>query len=236
MRPLGNKGFMETAHLNGTTLVFDLDGTLVDTAPDLVRALNHTLALAGCEAQPVSAALPFISFGARRMIVEGLAASHSPRNDDEVDRLLAKFLEHYSANVAVESRPYPGVIDILDASLAAGAKLAVCTNKMERLSKQLLGELDMDHLFHAVAGRDTLPVCKPDPAHLLGAVRMAGGEGRRIVMVGDSATDVNTAKAAGVPSIVVSFGYTEIPPHDLGADAVIDDYGAFAGTLESLLS
>jgi phosphoglycolate phosphatase len=226
---------METASLNRATLVFDLDGTLVDTAPDLTRALNHTLALAGCGPRPEAEVLPFISFGARRMIVEGLAASQSPRGDAEVDALMEKFLEHYSENVAIDSRPFPGVVDILDAAHAAGATLAVCTNKMERLTKLLLAELEMDHLFHAIAGRDTLPVCKPDPEHLLGAVRMAGGEGQQVVMVGDSATDVKTAKAAGVPSIVVSFGYTEIPPRDLGADAVIDDYGAFWETLESLL-
>ena len=227
---------METSSLNATTLVFDLDGTLVDTAPDLIRTLNHIMDMAGCAPQPVEDMLPFISFGARRMIVEGLAAAQSPCKDDEVDRLLGIFLEHYAENVAVESQPFPGVIGILESARSAGAKLAVCTNKREDLSNKLLAELDMNRLFHAVAGRDTFPVCKPDPAHLTGAVRMAGGTDRRIVMVGDSATDVNTAKAAGVPSIAVSFGYTDIPAHELGADAVIDDYAAFPHALEGLLA
>ena len=222
--------------LTGTTLVFDLDGTLVDTAPDLVRAVNYVLDLVDAPPMELDAMRPFISYGARRMIVEGLLAANRVAEAETVDPLFKAFLTYYKANVAVDSRPYDGVIDVLDTAKKAGARLAVCTNKMEKLSNLLLVELDMSRYFAAVAGRDTFPVCKPDPAHLTGTVARAGGSLGAAVMVGDSATDVNTAKAAGVPCIAVSFGYTEIPARDLGADAVIDDYAAFADALAPLVS
>lgn len=227
---------MDMIALKGTTLVFDLDGTLVDTAPDLVRTLNHVLAETGASPRPLEEMLPFISFGARRMIMEGLAASGRPASDTELDTLLRQFLDHYGDNVAVESRPYPGVVDVLETARATGARLAVCTNKFEKLSRLLLGEIGLAHFFHAIAGRDTLPVCKPDPGHLTGAIAMAGGETVRAVMVGDSATDVNTAKAAGVPCIAVSFGYSEVPALDLGADSVISHFDELPGVLARLLA
>jgi len=225
---------MKTALFSETTLVFDLDGTLIDTAPDLIRSLNHTLESANCASMPAQAARSYISFGARRMILEGLKNGGQTPGDGRVDELLKTFLLYYSENIAAESRPYPGIIDILETAREAGARLAVCTNKMAAMTTLLMGELDMTRHFHGIAGRDTFPVCKPDPAHLTGAVALAKGEGKRIVMVGDSATDVNTAKNAGVPAIAVSFGYSEIPAHELGADVVIDSYDAFPAALEMI--
>jgi phosphoglycolate phosphatase len=227
---------MDTIALKGATLVFDLDGTLVDTAPDLVRTLNHVLASAGSGPRALEEVRPFISFGARRMIVEGLAAAGKPASDAEIDALFSSFLEHYADNVAVESRPYPGAVDVLEAARSAGARLALCTNKTERLTRLLLGEIGMTVYFDAIAGRDTLPVCKPDPRHLTGAIAMAGGETERAIMVGDSATDVNTAKAAGVPCIAVSFGYADVPAADLGADHVISHFDELPAALARIFA
>lgn len=226
---------MENAYLKGATLVFDLDGTLVDTAPDLLRTLNHILGTVGCAPRPMDDVRPFMGLGARRIITEGLKASGRQATDAETDALFEKFLEFYSENVAVESRPYPGVEAVLKAAGAAGARLAICTNKMEHLSHRLLKELDLHRHLHAIAGRDTFPVCKPDPAHLQGVVELAGGALESTVMIGDNATDVNTARAASVSSVAVTFGYSEINPAELDADALIDHYDELLPTLERLL-
>ncbi len=222
--------------LKDLTLAFDLDGTLVETAPDLIAAANHVLAAEGLAPVPAAAIRQEISFGARAMIEKGLKVSAAPRSATEVDRLLGDFLRHYEANIAVSSRPFPHVVELLHDYRARGCRLVVCTNKREHLSRVLLGELGMLDLFDAIAGRDTFPVCKPHPDHLLGAIRLGGGGRRRAVMVGDSDTDIATARAAGVPSIAVTFGYTEVPAHQLGAGAVIDDYRAFDAALAQVLA
>jgi phosphoglycolate phosphatase len=220
--------------MQNLTVVFDLDGTLVDTAPDLVGATNHALADLGLA--PVEARLlrPWISFGAQRMIVEALVHSGEKVPPGEVDRLLALFLGYYEENIARESRPYPGVVQAIQTLSAGGARLAVCTNKRESLSRSLLSALDLERHFHGLAGRDTFPVCKPHPDHLLGAVRLAGGVPGRSVMVGDSDVDITTAKAAGIPVVAVSFGYTATPVAELNPDRVIDHYDALLPALRDL--
>jgi phosphoglycolate phosphatase len=222
--------------MRGLTLVFDLDGTLIDTAPDLIRAANHVLASEGLPAIAGKELRPAISFGARQMLATGLKVHGIRRSEAELDGLLDRFLAFYEANIAVASRPFPGVVEVLDHFRAEGALIAVCTNKREQLSRQLLGELGLAPRFRAVAGRDTFAVCKPHPDHLLGAIRLAGGEPRRAVMVGDSDTDIQTAKAARIPIIGVTFGYTDVPVAKLGADAVIDDYIEFRPALARLLA
>lgn len=222
--------------LKDLTLAFDLDGTLVETAPDLIAATNHVLTAEGLEAVAPHLIRDEISFGARAMIEKGLAVLGASRSAPEVDRMLAGFLAHYETNIAVHSHPFPHIIDLLHEYRAHGCRLVVCTNKREHLSRVLLGQLGMLDLFAGIAGRDTFAVCKPHPGHLLGAIRLAGGDHRRAVMVGDSNTDISTAKAAGVPSIAVTFGYTDIPVSHLGADAVIDDYRAFGAALSGILS
>lgn len=217
------------------TIVFDLDGTLVDTAPDLVDATNHALAALSLPAIPEADLRPWISFGARRMLTEALATHGHPHSDRDVDELHAGFLAYYEANISNRSRPYPHIVDALDELAAGGARLAVCTNKREALSHLLLDALDLRRRFAAIAGRDTFPVYKPDPDHLFGAIRMAGGDPQRAMMIGDSATDVATAKAAAVPVIAVSFGYTETPAAQLGADIVIDCHSRLTGAIGRLM-
>jgi phosphoglycolate phosphatase len=221
--------------MQGMTLVFDLDGTLVDTAPDLIAAANYVLSSEGLPAIAGAELKPAISFGARQMLATGLRIYGIDRTEAELDTLLERFLDYYAQNIAVGSAPFPHLIETLEACAAAGATLAVCTNKREGLSRQLLDALDMSRHFRALAGRDTFPVCKPHPDHLLGTIRMANGDPRRAVMVGDSDTDIRTAKAAKIPVVGVTFGYTDIPVTRLGADAVIDSYGQFRETIKALM-
>jgi phosphoglycolate phosphatase len=217
------------------TLVFDLDGTLVDTAPDLIRATNFVLESRGIEPLPPERLRAEISFGARHMIAAGLQHRGVIYSEEELDDMFLSFLEYYETNIAVESRPFEGLRETLESCLEEGARLAVCTNKREDLSRRLLRELGLLGLFDAIAGRDTFPVFKPHPDHLLGAIRLAKGNPARAVMIGDSEVDVGTAKAARIPVIGVTFGYTQIPVTELGPDAVIDSYGEFRTALEKVL-
>ncbi len=198
------------------TIVFDLDGTLVDSAPDLTNALNHALELRGLDPVPAEAVREAVGRDAPAMIYQALGEG------TDIDGILADFLVHYEANIAVESRPFPGAVAALERLRAAGAKLAICTNKRERLTNLLLRALRIDHHFAAIAERDTLQVSKPDPGHLLGVIAAAGGDPARAVMVGDCTVDIDAARAAGVPSILVSFGYCPPPAHGPHADAIID--------------
>jgi phosphoglycolate phosphatase len=218
------------------TIVFDLDGTLVDTAPDLVAATNHALSDLGLP--PLSAAVlrPQIGFGARRMIIEGLRITGTALPETEVDRLLARFLLYYEANIAAESRPFPGAVPVLERLRDAGARLAVCTNKRESLSRALLAALGLADHFAALAGRDTFPSSKPDPGHLLGTIALAGGAARQAVMIGDTRIDVATAKAASVPVVACAFGYSDVAVDELGADAVIRHFDELEDAISRLVT
>jgi phosphoglycolate phosphatase len=216
------------------TIVFDLDGTLVDTAPDLVAATNH--ALADLDLDPVGAGAlrPFVSLGARGMIVEGLRLSGRNLTGSEIDALLARFLIYYEANIARDSRPFPGAEEAILELAQLGARLAVCTNKREALSCKLLDELDLTRHFAAVAGRDTFPVSKPHPEHLTGTVRKAGGDPRRAIMVGDTNVDIETARNAALPSVAVRFGYSAVPVENLKPDISINHFCELTGAIQTL--
>jgi phosphoglycolate phosphatase len=217
--------------LTGATIVFDLDGTLVDTAPDLAAATNHALAQLGLEPIAIAKLHPFIGHGSKAMIDAGLRFHSKIVTENELAELHNQFFAFYADNVAVASRPFEGIPELLDELLGAGARLAVCTNKFEHLSKLLLRQLGLDGRFAAVAGRDTFDVFKPAPGHLTRTVALAGGRADRAVMVGDSEVDIATAAAANVPSIAVTFGYTTIPVRELGPSAVIDHYREFMSAL-----
>ena len=226
--------------LTDTTIVFDLDGTLVDTAPDLTAATNHTLSLEGLAPITVAELHPFIGHGSFAMIEAGLRFRGASVGREELKRLHEHFLAFYADNIAVGSRPFEGIPELLDHLLASGARLAVCTNKLEGLSKALLQALGLAARFGAIAGGDTLAVRKPAPGHLTGVIDMAGGRADRAVMVGDSEVDFATAAAAGVPAIGVTFGYTPRPVRELapelGVGAVIDHYREFMPALEQVLA
>lgn len=207
------------------TLVFDLDGTLVDTAPDLAAATNHVLQHIGL--RPVSEAdiRPFVGHGALAMISGAAAQQGQVFPEQKLFELFEVFVAHYRANIAARSAPYEGVLEALHDFKGQGVKLAVCTNKIESHALALLEALDMTRYFSAITGRDSLGVHKPDPGHLTGTIALAGGAERRAIMVGDSETDIKTAKAAGVPVVAVTFGYSVVPVADFSPDAVIGHYG-----------
>lgn len=221
--------------LAGATIVFDLDGTLVDTAPDLAAATNFVLEHKGLRPIALAEIHPLIGHGSRAMIEAGLRAHGATVDEAELTRLHDLFLAYYAQNVAVGSRPFDHIPELIDMLKARGARLAVCTNKVEHLSRLLLSALDLDRHFACIAGRDTFDVFKPAPGHLTRTVDAAGGDVRRAVMVGDSETDIATAKAAGIPCIAVTFGYTTIPVRQLDPDIVIENYREFMPALAQVL-
>jgi phosphoglycolate phosphatase len=222
--------------LAGAVIAFDLDGTLVDTAPDLIGTLNFILAEHGHEGLPLDAARSLVGHGARAMLERGFAAAHEMLAPDRMDRLFAHFIDLYLDRIAMASRPFPGVLAAMDALEAAGARLAVCTNKRTDLSLALLDALDLTHRFAAVVGPDLAGARKPDPRHLVYTVAAAGGRLERALMVGDATTDTGAALAAGVPVVAVTFGYNDVPPAELGADLLIDDFAELPAAARRLLS
>jgi phosphoglycolate phosphatase len=221
--------------LNGATIAFDLDGTLVDTAPDLIGALNVVLGECRLPHLPADSARHLVGRGARRLIEKGFAEAGEPLDPDRAAGLTTRFIEVYRSRIANESRPFPGVFETLDELAQAGATLCVCTNKLTDLSVELLDALGLTSRFAAVIGADKTPAIKPDPRHIMAAVEAAGGDPNRALMVGDSHNDVAAAKASGTPVVVVSFGYTETPAAELGGDVVIDRYADLPAAAERLL-
>lgn len=205
------------------TIVFDLDGTLVDTAGDLTASLNHALAALGRPPVPPDSVRAMVGQGARKLLERGLAASGDV-TAELVEAGVAPFLNHYGANIAVHSRPFEAVEPVLDRLSDEGWRLAICTNKPEMLARQLVEALGWAGRFGALLGADSRPWRKPDPRHLLDTVAEAGG--RQALFVGDSRTDALTALAAGVPLVLVGFGYSTEPVDTLGADHVIDHFDA----------
>jgi len=216
------------------TVVFDLDGTLIDTAPDLIDTLNVIMAREGMQPVDCAQARSLIGGGARRMIEAGLKSERRVESAGTIDRMFADFLVHYSEHIADRSRPFPGLVDALDRLASDGCRLAVCTNKLEGLSRQLLAALDLTDRFAAICGQDTFGVQKPNPEVLRQTVQAAGGILERAIMVGDSITDIATAKAAGIPVVAVDFGYSEEPIQTLGADRLIGRFDELPAAIGDL--
>lgn len=212
---------MTTGELADATVVFDLDGTLVDSAPDLVRALNQTLDLEGLPRVKLETMRTMVGQGAR-VLIERAAALHgvtyaTPR----LDQLTQEFVGFYAADIARESAPFPGVVEALEALSSMGATLSVCTNKRTALSVQLLDALGLAHHFAAIVGADAVTDRKPHPDHFRAAVERSGGRVGRSLMVGDTVADVASARAAGAPVAVVAFGYSDVSVEKLGADVLL---------------
>lgn len=205
-------------------IIFDLDGTLVDTAPDLTRALNFVLTSEGAQPVGQQKVRAMVGQGARKLIELGFAAAGKNLSDPELDHFLAKYLDYYSQNIAHDSVLFPNALETLMELKAAGCRLSVCTNKSTALSEQLLRALEIRAHFAAVIGGDFGGERKPHPAHILATVAKMDAAPEDAVMVGDSINDVEAARAAGIPVIVVSFGYTAIAPTALGADQLIDNF------------
>lgn len=221
--------------MSAFTVVFDLDGTLVDTAPDLAATLNTVFAREGLAPVPYEAARNMVGGGARRMIELGLKADGRTMAARDVDRLFDDFIARYAAHIADHSLPYPGLSGALDQLAARGARFAVCTNKLERLSRRLLEALGLAVRFEAICGPDTFGVHKPNPEILRRTIKQAGGRLARAVMVGDSATDIEMARAAAVPVVAVDFGYSETPVSELRPDRIIGHFDQLPAAVFDLL-
>lgn len=217
-----------------SVLVFDLDGTLVSSMEDLVVTLNVVMTAAGHSAIPQDDVAHMVGMGAKVLIQRGLEFNGVDWTDADIEPLFEHFLEHYAANIAVHTRPFDGVVTALEAFRKDGWKLAVCTNKAERLTLPLLTELDLSQYFDAVVGGDTFPVSKPGAEPVHGAISRAGGTVTGSVMIGDSVTDINAARNAGIPVIAVDFGYTPVPVEQLGPDRIISHFDELAGAVAAL--
>jgi phosphoglycolate phosphatase len=217
-------------------VVFDLDGTLVETAPDLIAALNVTLQKEGIPELPLATARNLIGGGARKLIERGLEVAGRECTVAEIDVMMKDFIAYYAEHIADLSRPFEGLEAALDALAAKGATFAVCTNKLEWLSKLLMDRLNLSHRFAAICGADTFGIAKPDPSFLRQTVARAGGNMATTIMVGDAGTDVGVARRAGVPVVGVTFGYTETPIEELNPDKVISSMAELPQAVLELLA
>jgi phosphoglycolate phosphatase len=216
------------------TIVFDLDGTLVDTAPDLIATLNLILGREGLPALPYEDARMMIGGGARGMIEKALKAEGRNGAKLELDRMFGAFIDHYADHIADRSRPFPALESTLDRLAGEGHRLAVCTNKLEWLSVRLLETLQLTRYFPVICGQDTFGIQKPDPEVLRRTIGKAGGDPSRAIMVGDSGTDIRTARAAAVPVIAVDFGYSEVPIASLRPDRLISSFADLPAAIEGI--
>jgi phosphoglycolate phosphatase len=224
----------DSKRMTAFTVVFDLDGTLVDTAPDLIEALNVVFGRAGLLPVDYAAARDMISGGARRMIESGLQPDGRTLSAGAVDRMFADFIAYYADHIADRSQPFPGLDAALDQLATRGCRLAVCTNKLEGLSRRLLEALGLARRFAAICGQDTFGIHKPDPEILRRTILAAGGDGGNAVMVGDSGIDIATARAAGIPIVAVDFGYSETPVKDLEPDRLIGHFDQLVAAVMEL--
>ncbi len=205
-------------------VIFDLDGTMIDTARDLVESLNHAIGTMGLAPFAGADIAHLAGKGARVMIDRALEMRGAGRSEETIAGLLDVFLAHYEASMPGHSRPYPGLDAALDRLCASGMRLAVCTNKFEALARRLLDSLAMTDRFVAITGGDTFVVRKPDAGHILGTIERAGGQPSAALMIGDSINDIAAANGAGVASVAVTFGYSDEPVDSLGATRVITHF------------
>lgn len=218
------------------TIVFDLDGTLAETAPDIMATLNIILTSQGLAPLPVDRARELVGAGARALIERGFGVSGAAPGPAQLEALFEEFLNIYATRVVDQSHLFDGVLPALDRLAARGMALAVCTNKPIHHTMLMLDAFGVTARFAAIAGRDTFPVCKPDPRHLTLTIDAAGGDVGNAIMVGDSRTDIITARAAGVPVIAVPFGYTDVPVETLDPDIVIAHFDEIDDAIDALLN
>ncbi|MBB3656979.1 phosphoglycolate phosphatase [Rhizobium sp. BK650] len=216
-------------------VVFDLDGTLLDTHVDLVESLNYTIAALDLEPVTYDNLTHLVGQGARVMIERACNLQGHPLTSDEVPKLVERFVAHYNANMPGHTEPYPGLVAAMERLKASGYRLAVCTNKLESLATGLIGKLGLTHYFDAITGGDTFEYRKPDARHLTGTIERAGGHVSRSVMIGDSINDIAVAKNANVPSIAVPFGYSDVPVSSLDPDMIITHFDELTAELVEML-
>ena len=217
-------------------IIFDLDGTLVDTAPDLVDALNVVFGREGLAPLPYEVARNLIGGGVKAMITNAMETKGRMLSQSRLEQMLIDFLAYYSDHIADRSRPFPGLVEALDVLEARGHQFAVCTNKLEHLSVRLLDHFKLTARFGAICGQDSFRIQKPDPEILRRTVLTAGGTMQHAIMVGDSITDICTARAAGVPIVAVDFGYSDRPIAEFGPDQTISDFAQLPASIAAISS
>ena len=221
--------------MTSPTLVLDLDGTLADTNRDLIPVLNRATKAYGLDPIAMADVGYVVGHGAKAMIIKAFAFHNRELPDDMLEELFASFLVDYEKNICVDTVLFDGVLDALSAFEQDGWKLAVCTNKMEYLAIKLLKNLEIFDRFAAVTGGDTFTFRKPDPAHIIRTIEMAGGRADAAVMVGDSITDINGAKSGNIPVVAVTFGYTDTPVDELSPDRVISHFSELKEAVAGLV-
>jgi phosphoglycolate phosphatase len=205
-------------------IIFDLDGTLVDTAPDLHGALNHSLVRAGRETIGIPEVRSMFGQGARVLLERGLAATGGMPPPDTFEELVEEFFDYYQDHLTDHSAPYEGVVAALEAFQKAGVTMAVCTNKPMRFATPLLEQIGMSKFFSATTGGDSFAVRKPDAGHITGTLSQMGYKAGPALMVGDSISDISAARNAGIPCVAVTFGYTDVPVSELNPNHIIDHF------------
>ena len=210
--------------MSDITVVFDLDGTLIDTAPDLVDSLNYVIGLDGLAPVQYSDLTYLVGHGAKVMIERAFKLRDAHLSQARHDEMLEEFIAYYRKGMPGQSKPYPGLVTALERLKSGSMKLAVCTNKLEGLARPLISGLQLDAYFPTITGGDTFPVRKPDAFHLLETIRLAGGDPAKAVMIGDSLNDILVARNAHIRSIAVPFGYSDVPVADLEPDHILDHF------------
>ncbi|SDQ93539.1 HAD-IA family hydrolase [Pseudovibrio sp. Tun.PSC04-5.I4] len=215
-------------------LVFDLDGTLLETIGDLTASMNHVLVGAGFEAIEPEKVRKMVGAGVKSLLSRGLEANKVEATEEILQPLLVKFIRHYETHIADHTFAFPEALETVARLRAAGWKTAICTNKLEKLAKPLVKAMEMDQLFDAVVGGDTFSKNKPDAMPVFGAIDIAGGARAGSIFVGDSNADITAARNAGLPVIAVDFGYTDTPVRELGPDVVISHYNQLEAAIKEL--
>ncbi|KZL17784.1 Phosphoglycolate phosphatase [Pseudovibrio axinellae] len=215
-------------------LVFDLDGTLLETMGDLTASMNHVLVEAGFEAIEPERVRKMVGAGVKVLMSRGLEANKVEVTEEVLEPLLTKFIRHYETHIADHTYAFPQALETVANLREAGWKTAICTNKLEKLAKPLVRAKNMEHLFDAVVGGDTFSKNKPDAMPVFGAIDIAGGSRAGSIFVGDSKADIAAARNAGLPVIAVDFGYTDIPVRELGPDVVISHFNQLEAAVKEL--
>ena len=204
-------------------VVWDLDGTLIDSAADLCRSLNRVLGELGHTSLDVQAVRPMIGNGVPKLVERAFKAVGRKLSATDLDVVVAIFMAHYSANPTAHTRLYPGVTEALETLAAAGVKQGLCTNKPEGVTRSILRQVKVDQYFSAVVGGDTTAARKPDPMPLQACIDTMGAAADRTIMIGDSAVDVGSARAVGIPIGLVAHGYRHTDLASIDADFVVED-------------
>ncbi len=221
--------------IHRATIVFDLDGTIADTAADLIDAANAALVAEGFRPATSAAIRLGVGYGAKAMLDHALRSTGESADAAQMKRLAERLVQHYEDHIAIKTRLFPGFLETADQLRRRGARVALCTNKLDRLVTKLLSALRIAALFDAQAGRDTYPFHKPDPRHITELVSHAGGTLPFAIMIGDSEADIAAARGAGIPVLAVRFGYAAVPPEDLGADAILNRFEDLPDLIGALL-